>query len=102
MPGALTVSYVAAMFPDGNLPTVSDAILRILASQNRDIDDGWTRVPIQAVAATCGVHRATVWRILDRLEFGGDIETVVNTVHRNGRPVRERWARLAGSERILP
>ncbi len=101
-PGALTVSYVAAMFPDGNLPTVSDAILRVLASQNRDIDDGWTRVPVQAVATTCRVHRATVWRVIDRLEFGGDIEAVVNTVHRNGRPVRERWARLAESERILP
>jgi predicted ArsR family transcriptional regulator len=90
------------MFPDGSLPTVPDTILRILASQNRDIDDGWTRVPVQAVAATCRVHRATVWRVLDRLEFGGDIETVVNTAHRNGRPVRERWARLAESERILP
>ncbi|MDQ3524156.1 MAG: bifunctional DNA primase/polymerase, partial [Chloroflexota bacterium] len=81
-PNPSSVSYGTPPFLAGKELSVNDQIVRIVASQNRDIDGGFARVPVQALATTCGVSRKTVQRAIDRLERDGHIETVVMNQYR--------------------
>lgn len=92
---ALSVSYVATPFTGDR----KGAILGCLASPDAVPDsEGFSRVPVLDIAAACGVARCTIFRDLCTLERDGVIESEIRTVHRAGRVVRTRWARLTAGE----
>jgi hypothetical protein len=93
------VSYAQLGYAVGDRPKVEDAILRYLSCDSRaENEAGYSRLPMGDLAILCGVHRNTVTNTLDRMERAGRIETDIRVDHRNGRPVKSRWARFAAGD----
>lgn len=91
-----SVSCVAGLFEPGETPTVKDAVVRLVCRPDRTNEEGYCRLPVQAIADVCDVNRTTVWRWIRRLERDGVISTTVtDDEDHKGRTVSKRWARPA-------
>jgi hypothetical protein len=73
---------------------VRNGILRGLTAPDRmENDEGFVRVPVDALAIVCRVHRNTVRNIIIGMEDEGMIETTVLRERAKGRWVCTRWVR---------
>jgi hypothetical protein len=75
---------------------IKDVLLLYLGHVQEE--DDFVRLPVSGFARAYGCSEKTVQRAVKRAVACGEVETRVETVHRNGRPMRTRWVRLSQFE----